>query len=95
MYHVREHDIVRFTRNNALRFIQCACRFTENCVLGDNGGMSKRQEIKQLLAQLRRQDPLIEKNIFGSVQNVNLEKVIAYHDQSGIHHFLDTYDDML
>jgi tRNA(Ile)-lysidine synthase TilS/MesJ len=94
MYHIREHEIVRFARNHGLRFIQCACRFTENCVLGDNGGMSKRQEVKRLLAQLRQQDPLIDRNIFQSVQNVNLEKVIAWRDQSGSHHFLDDYDDL-
>jgi tRNA 2-thiocytidine biosynthesis protein TtcA len=94
MYHIREHEIVRFARNHGLRFIQCACRFTENCVLGDNSGMSKRQEVKRLLAQLRQQDPLIDRNIFQSVQNVNLEKVIAWRDQSGSHHFLDDYDDL-
>lgn len=93
MYHVKEADIVRFSRNHGLRFIQCACRFTENCVLGDNGGMSKRQEVKRLIAQLRQQDPLIDRNIFNSIQNVNLEKVIAYKDKTGLHHFLDDYDE--
>ena len=95
LYHVRESDIVRFSRNHELRFIQCACRFTENCVLGDSGGLSKRQETKKLLAELRRQNPLIDQNIFKSTQNVNLEKVIAYKDKSGFHHFLDDYDETL
>ncbi len=93
MYHVKEADIVRFSRNHGLRFIQCACRFTENCVLGDNGGMSKRQEVKRLISHLRQQDPLIDRNIFNSMQNVNLEKVIAYKDKTGLHHFLDDYDE--
>ncbi len=93
MYHVRESDIVRFSRNHELRFIQCACRFTENCMLDDSGSMSKRQETKKLLAGLRRQNPLIDQNIFKSTQNVNLEKVIAYKDKSGFHHFLDDYEE--
>ncbi len=93
LYHVRESDILRFSRNHELRFIQCACRFTENCVLGDNSGLSKRQETKKLLSELRRQNPLIDQNIFKSTQNVNLEKVVAYKDKTGFHHFLDDYDE--
>jgi tRNA(Ile)-lysidine synthase TilS/MesJ len=92
LYHVRERDIVRFSRSHGLRFIQCACRFTESCATDDNG-VSKRLEVKRLLAQLRAQDPLIDRNIFKSVQNVNLEKVLAWRDPSGEHHFLDGYDD--
>ena len=91
MFHVREHDIVRFTQRHSLRFLQCACRFTENVASGEQPGRSKRQEVKQLLARLREQDPLIDRNVFHSVQNVNLEKVIAWRDKSGIHHFLDDY----
>ena len=93
MYHVRENDIVRFSRNHELRFIQCACRFTENCMQDESGGLSKRQEIKKLLAGLRRQNPLIDQNIFKSTQNVNLEKVIAYKDKSGFHHIQDDYEE--
>ncbi|NLT98925.1 MAG: tRNA 2-thiocytidine biosynthesis protein TtcA [Christensenellaceae bacterium] len=91
MYHVREHNIVRFAQRHSLRFLQCACRFTENIAKGDQPGRSKRQEVKLLLARLREQDPLIDRNIFHSMQNVNLEKVIAWRDKSGIHHFLDDY----
>ena len=93
MYHVREHDIIRFAQRHGLRFLQCACRFAESIAAGDQPGQSKRQEIKRLLAALREQNPLIDRHIFGSVQNVNLEKVIAWRDQGGTHHFLDTYDD--
>ena len=91
MYHVREHDIIRFAQRHSLRFLQCACRFTESIAKEDQAGRSKRQEVKQLLARLREQDPLIDRNIFHSVQNVNLEKVIGWRDKSGIHHFLDDY----
>jgi tRNA(Ile)-lysidine synthase TilS/MesJ len=93
MYHVREHDIIRFAQRHELRFLQCACRFTENIAEGDQPTESKRQEVKRLLAALREQNPLIDKHIFGSVQNVNLEKVIAWRDQNGPHHFLDDYDE--
>jgi tRNA 2-thiocytidine biosynthesis protein TtcA len=45
MYCIREEDILAWKRYNELEFIQCACRFTENCTMCDNGGGgSKRQE---------------------------------------------------
>ena len=47
MYCIREEDILAWKRYNELEFIQCACRFTENCTMCDNGGGgSKRQETK-------------------------------------------------
>ena len=50
-------------RYNDLEFIQCACRFTENCTMCDNGGGgSKRQEVKTLLRRLKRDNPDIEKS---------------------------------
>ncbi|HAG13824.1 MAG TPA: tRNA 2-thiocytidine(32) synthetase TtcA, partial [Ruminococcus sp.] len=94
MYLVREADIIRWKQYNDLQFIQCACRFTENCTMCDNGGGgSKRQEIKMLLKQLRAVNPAVDKNIFRSVENVNLQTIISYHRGSDCHHFLDDYDD--
>ena len=61
MYCIREEDILAWKRYNDLEFIQCACRFTENCTTCDNGGGgSKRQEIKILLRRLKRDNPNIE-----------------------------------
>jgi len=93
MYMVREEDILKWKRYNELDFIQCACRFTENCVLGDNGGVSKRQEMKALIKKLRQTSPAIDQNIFNSAQNVNMNTVIGFRDKTGKHSFLDTYDD--
>ncbi len=92
MYLVREADIIRWKQHNDLQFIQCACRFTENCTMCDNGGGgSKRQEIKTLLKQLRAVNPAIDMNIFRSVENVNLRTVISYHDGEEYHHFLERF----
>jgi tRNA(Ile)-lysidine synthase TilS/MesJ len=90
MYMVREADILKWKTYHALDFIQCACRFTENCALSD-GGVSKRQEMKALIKRLRQTSPGIDQNIFNSAQNVNLNTVIAYRDADGKHSFLDTY----
>ena len=94
MYMVRGADIIHWKQYNDLQFIQCACRFTENCTMCDNGGGgSKRQEIKNLLKQLRAVNPAVDMNIFRSVENVNLQTIISYHMGDEYHHFLDRFDE--
>jgi len=94
LYMVREKDIVAWAKYNDLHFIQCACRFTENCsASGDGVGESKRLEMKQLIAQFRKTSPYIEKNIFNSVKNVNLSTIIGYHDNEREYNFLDDYEE--
>lgn len=93
MYLIREDDIKHWRDYNDLHFIQCACRFTDTCTTctPTNTG-SKRQEIKHLIAELKKGNPQIEKNIFRSVENVNLNTIISYKDNDGNHSFLDRYD---
>ncbi|MCR5701702.1 MAG: ATPase [Lachnospiraceae bacterium] len=92
LYLVRESAIKHWRDYNNLYFIQCACRFTESCAsCGGTEKGSKRAEVKQLIAELAAKDPLIEKNIFRSVENVNLSTVIAYKKDGVKHHFLDEY----
>lgn len=92
MYLIREEEIIKWMHYNELRFIQCACRFTENCAAKDKEQSSKRAEIKALIRELREKNPHIEKNIFKSVENVNLSTVIAYKQEGVKHHFLEGYD---
>ena len=79
MYLIKEADIIGWRDYNQLNFIQCACRFTENCATCGGGRGSKRDEMKELIAQFREESNLIEKNIFRSVHNVNLRTIIGYH----------------
>ena len=75
LYLVREADIIRWCKCNHLHFIQCACAVSET---NENRGTgSKRQEIKQLLAQLRETNPAVDMNIFRSAENVNLQTLIS------------------
>ena len=93
LYLIREEDIIRWMNYNQLHFIQCACRFTENCAsCGGTEKGSKRAEIKALIRQLSQKDPVIESNIFKSVENVNLNTVIAYKEGGVKHHFLESYN---
>ncbi len=91
MYYIREEDIKAWRDYNNLRFLQCACKFTEQCATCAPTG-SKRQKMKELIRALAKDDPEIEQNIFKSVENVSLATVIAYKDKNGEkHRFTDDY----
>ena len=92
LYFIREDTIKRWRDYNNLHFIQCACKFTDTCTSCNNENRSKRVEIKELIAELKKNNPLVEATIFKSVENVCLDQIIAYKTKGQKHHFLDTYD---
>ncbi|MCI9282764.1 MAG: tRNA 2-thiocytidine biosynthesis protein TtcA [Lachnospiraceae bacterium] len=96
LYLVKEEDILAWKEYNHLRFLQCACRFTERIArekaLEEEVHTSKRQEMKELIRHFRQINPHIETNIFKSVENVNLDACIGYVKDGKRHHFLDEYD---
>lgn len=102
LYFVKEEDILAWRDSNHLHFLQCACRFTEQiakerAAAGEavNGGdivhTSKRQEMKELIARLRKNSPFIDANIMKSVENINLDACLGYVQKGVRHHFLETY----
>ena len=93
MYLIKEDDIIAWRDYNQLNFIQCACRFTENCVSCGGGRGSKRDEMKELIKEFRKQGDIIEKNIFRSVHNVNLRTIIGYHKDDMEYNFPDDYNE--
>ena len=93
MYMVREADIKAWRDYNDLHFIQCACRFTERCATCGGEKGSKRDEMKELIAELRKRCDTIDMNIFNSVHNINLKTVIGYHKGDWSYNFLDDYDE--
>lgn len=93
LYLVREDDIKAWRDYNNLRFIQCACKFTDTCTTCNNEeNRSKRVEIKELIKTLKQTNPYVEGNIFKSIENVNLDTIVAYKKDGVKHHFLDIYD---
>lgn len=93
LYYVKEEDIITWKKNNNLEFIQCACKVTEYCTIGDNeGGGSKREEVKSLIKSLRKKYKNIDINIMRSTYNVNLDTIISYYKGNEKHNFLDDYD---
>ena len=93
MYCINEADIIRWKNYNNLDFIQCACRFTEkSSPEGDGTGESKRQEIKQLIKNLKKDNPNIEKSIFNSIHSVCLDTFPGYKSNGKELSFLDSYN---
>ena len=95
LYLVRESDIIAWRDYNDLHFLQCACHFTDTCTTCHEDGTtsSKRLETKKLIAELKKENPFVESNIFNSVENVNLDTVICYKQKGVRHSFLDEYDE--
>ena len=95
LYLVREDDIKTWRDYNDLHFIQCACKFTDTCTTCNNEeNQSKRIEIKNLISELKKTNRFVEGNIFKSVENVNLNTIVAYKKDGVKHNFLDTYDEV-
>ena len=93
LYCVHEEDIIAWKRYNRLEFLQCACRFTENVSQsGDGVGPSKRQEVKQLLKTLRRDNPDVEKSVFNAIHAVSLDTFPGWKTRGEEHSFLEWYD---
>jgi tRNA 2-thiocytidine biosynthesis protein TtcA len=93
LYLVKEGDIIAWAQYHDLHFIRCACSVAEKNAMGGQGVYgSKRQEIKELIAQLRKTNPGIDLNIYRSSHNVNLNTIIGYHGNDMTYHFLDDYD---
>ena len=94
MYLIKEADIITWKNYNHLEFLQCACRFTENISKsGDGVGESKRQEMKEWIKKMRETSEVIDRNIFRSVHDVNLDTLIGYHNTKIQYHFLDDYEE--
>ena len=88
MYLIKEMDIYSWVKSNELEFINCACSFTNKQI-----EVGKRQEIKELIKSLRKNNKDIDYNIFKSVSNINLDAIIGYHSDKGNYNFLDDYEE--
>ena len=90
MYLVKEEAIKNWRDYNKLKFINCACRFTESCSINDDG-TSKRLEMKKLVAKLREINPNVDYNIFKSLDNVNLNCILGIKKDGVYKSFLEDY----
>ena len=91
LYLVKEQDIISWCNFNELKFLNCACKFTEKNA-NDFESTSKRKEIKQLIKDLKKVNKNIDHNIFKSLDNVNLNCVLATTKNGVRKSFLEDYD---
>ena len=91
LYCVHEEDIIAWRNYNGLEFLQCACKFTDHAAQEVHA--SKRQEVKLLLKQLRRDNPDIEKSVFNAIHAVNLDTFPGWKTLGEEHSFLEWYDE--
>ena len=92
LFCVLESDILRWKEYNGLEFIACACKFTRRITGGDDDTFSARKRVKSLIAELKRENPNIENNIFQSIHNVQLDTLAEYKQAGKKHSFLEKFD---
>ena len=93
LYCVHEDAVIAWKNYNHLQFLQCACRFTEERdAAGDGVGHSKRQEIKFLLRELRKNNPNIEKSIFQGINGIQLDTFPGFKHRGVFHSFPELYN---
>lgn len=89
LYYVKEESIIAWKNYHELKFLNCACKFTE--MNSKKEVESKRQEMKELINTLREKNEFVDNNILKSVYNINLKTIIGYHKEDEKHHFMDEY----
>ena len=90
LYLVKEEDIISWVKFNDLKFLNCACKFTEKNS-NDFENSSKRKEMKSLIKQLKKVNKNIDYNIFKSLDNVNLNCVLGTTKDGKKKSFLEDY----
>jgi len=89
LYLVKESAITSWRDKNNLKFINCACLFTERSSKED---ISKRKEIKKLIKELKQNNKDIDDNIFKALDNINLNCVLGTKKDKKYESFLDNYE---
>ena len=87
LYMVKEEDIISWVNYNKLEFINCACKFTDSN-LNNN---SKREEVKNLINDMKKINKNVDYNIFKSLDNINLNCILGTKKDGVYKSFLDNY----
>ncbi|MDY6430955.1 MAG: ATP-binding protein [Bacilli bacterium] len=90
MYFIREEDIIAFKDHFDLKFLQCACHFTD--AAAKNELESRRKQTKELIKTLKETIPEVDKNIFNAPNNITLDMNLGYKIDGVYHSYYDNYD---
>lgn len=93
LYCVHEDDIIAWKNYNDLKFLQCACRFTENLHLSEEEiSPSARLNMKNLIKTLKTQIPEVENHIFKSIHNCQVDTLVGYKSHGKQHDFDEIFE---
>lgn len=91
LYFIEEKDILAWKEYNNLKFLQCACHFTEN--LGeDEISPSARLNVKNLIKELSEKIPDLENHIFKSIHNCNVDTMVGIKYKGKTYSFNEIFD---
>lgn len=85
LYYIREEYIKRFIKYTGLEPLDCACTVTAK-----KSG-NKRYEIKELISTLSDNFENVEKSIFKSAQNVNIDSILGWEEDGVRHNFMEKF----
>ncbi len=87
MYYIKEKDIIRFINNSGIQPLNCACMVAAKEISG------KRQEVKELIVNLKKNHKNVDISIFKSAENVNISSILGWKKDGKKDSFIDVYDD--
>ncbi len=85
LYYLREDDIIRWRDFAELKALDCACTVTKS------SESHTRKKVKELIADLRKDNPNVEMSILRSSENVNCDMVLAYQIRGEKHSFMEEF----
>jgi tRNA(Ile)-lysidine synthase TilS/MesJ len=89
LYLVHEDSIISWAKYNNLKFLNCACKFTEDASIDES--LSKRKEMKALIKEMKKVNKNVDYNIYKALDNVNLNCVLGTKKNGEYKSFLDEY----
>lgn len=87
LYYIEEENIQRFIQKSGIWPLNCACMVSA----GKIG--NKRYEIKDLIKELKKNFPQVDKSIFKSAQNVNMDSILGWQKNGEDHSYLEFYNE--
>ena len=85
MYYVEERHIINYMKYCEIEAMNCGCKIASGEL------SSKRKEMKELIAKMKLSFKDVEKSIFQSGNNVNLDRVLGWTKENKKSSFLDDY----
>lgn len=87
LYYIEEEHIENFTQDCGIWPLNCACMVAAKKI------GNKRNEIKDLVKELKKSFSGVDKSIFRAAQNVNMNSILGWKKDGKKYSYLDIYDE--